>query len=180
MRYALLLALAGGAWAQQLNLSVLDKLESRARDKVFVDLDQQKLKLVSQFLSGRDAKAQQAIGVLSGVTGISVRTFEFAGRGQYTQADLEPIRSQLKTPNWSRIIEIRGTESVEVWFHMDSGKMTGLALIAGEPEELTVVNIVGPIDLNSLAKLSGSFGIPDLQSDLLGGKSSTPKKDDDE
>jgi len=31
-----------------------------------------------------------------------------------------------------------------------------------DPKELTVVNIVGPVDLSKLSKLEGNFGVPDL------------------
>ncbi len=38
----------------------------------------------------------------------------------------------------------------------------GLAIIATEPRQFTVVNIVGSIDLDKLHKLEGRFGIPKL------------------
>ena len=41
-----------------------------------------------------------------------------------------------------------------------SGKILGLAVIASEPREFTIVNIVGSIDIDKLAKLEGQFGIP--------------------
>jgi hypothetical protein len=41
--------------------------------------------------------------------------------------------------------------------------MTGLAILVSQPKELTVVNIVGSVDLNSLADLGGHFGVPKLE-----------------
>jgi hypothetical protein len=41
----------------------------------------------------------------------------------------------------------------------------GLALIASEPREITIVNIVGAIDLDKLHKLEGQFGVPKLDLD---------------
>ena len=41
-------------------------------------------------------------------------------------------------------------------------QVSGLAVLATDPKELTVVNIVGPIDLEKLTQLEGQFGIPDL------------------
>jgi hypothetical protein len=38
----------------------------------------------------------------------------------------------------------------------------GLAILAAEPKELTVVNIVGPIDIEKISALEGNFGIPKL------------------
>ena len=37
-----------------------------------------------------------------------------------------------------------------------------LWIIAAQPKELTVVNIVGSIDLDQLSKLGGQFGIPKI------------------
>ena len=36
----------------------------------------------------------------------------------------------------------------------------GLAVIASEPREFTIVNIIGSIDIDKIAKLEGQFGIP--------------------
>lgn len=38
----------------------------------------------------------------------------------------------------------------------------GVAIIAAEPKQLTIVNIVGPIDLAKLAQLQGQFGVPQV------------------
>ena len=35
-------------------------------------------------------------------------------------------------------------------------------MIASEPREFTIVNIVGSIDIDKLAKLEGQFGIPQV------------------
>jgi hypothetical protein len=41
--------------------------------------------------------------------------------------------------------------------------VTGVAIIATEPRQFTVVNIAGPVDLDSLADLSGHFNLPKLE-----------------
>jgi hypothetical protein len=43
------------------------------------------------------------------------------------------------------------------------GKANGLAIIASEPREFTIVNIVGAVDLEKLRQLEGQFGIPKLE-----------------
>jgi hypothetical protein len=53
-------------------------------------------------------------------------------------------------------------ETDEIYLRKENGKLTGVAVIAAEPKELTVVNIVGPIDLDSLAELGGHFHIPTM------------------
>ena len=45
---------------------------------------------------------------------------------------------------------------------VDGDKAQGLAIIASEPREFTIVNIVGNIDLEQLHDLEGNFGVPKL------------------
>jgi hypothetical protein len=45
---------------------------------------------------------------------------------------------------------------------VDNNQAVGLALIASEPRQFTIVNIIGAIDLDKLHKLEGQFGVPKL------------------
>ena len=184
MKFGLLLMLAASASAQRVDLSALDKLAERAKESAVVTLDEDKLRMASGFLSseGDQAKAKTLIGNLKGVY---VRTFEFDKKGAYDLKDLEPIRAQVKGAGWSQIVSVKGREeNVEVYIHSAGGTVAGLTFLAAEADELAVVNIVGPINLNDLTKLGGTFGIPKMSSGF-GPKPSTPppaapKKDDDE
>jgi hypothetical protein len=76
------------------------------------------------------------------------------------------VRSQLKAPEWSRIVGVKSSgesENIEVWVRNENGKVSGVAILASEPRQLTVVNLVGNIDLDSLADLGGHFGIPKMK-----------------
>jgi hypothetical protein len=53
-------------------------------------------------------------------------------------------------------------ENVEVFTLLNGNNIVALAIIAADPKELTVVNIVGPIDLEKLSQLEGQLGIPHL------------------
>lgn len=163
---------AGGILAQQLDLSSLDKLAANARESSNVTLDQEKLKLVSQ-LSG-NAPVQDA---LSGLNSVLVRTFEFDKPGAWSASDLEPIRQQLKGTGWSKIIEMKERdEMTEIHvFTGKGGQPEGMAVIAGERDELTVVNLVGS-NLAALSRLSGKLGIPNISSDLLGATGGKPPR----
>jgi hypothetical protein len=63
--------------------------------------------------------------------------------------------------------------NVEVYLLMNGEEIGGLAVLSSEDRELTVVNIVGPVDLEKLAKLEGQFGVPEL-----GIEKTKPKKDE--
>ena len=168
-KYALLLAVwMSAAQAQQLDLSSLDGLASRAREAQNVDLDAEKLKLASGLLG--DTEGGQAKNLVSAMQGVFVRAFEFDRTGQYSRSDVDAVRAQLKGPSWSRIVDMKDKdESVELWFHINNGKMGGMALIASEPKELTVVNIVGPLDMQALGKLMGGMGVSVNVPGLSGG-----------
>jgi hypothetical protein len=78
---------------------------------------------------------------------------------------VEAIRNQLQSPAWSRIVSARSKhegETTEVYLMTagDGGTVLGMAIINAEPKELTVVNIVGPIDIEKLSSLEGKMGIP--------------------
>jgi hypothetical protein len=51
-------------------------------------------------------------------------------------------------------------ENVNIMADVRGEKIVGLVIIAAEPREFTVVNIVGDIDIDRLSKLEGEFGIP--------------------
>ena len=51
-----------------------------------------------------------------------------------------------------------------------ASQVGGLVVVATDLKELTIVNIVGPVDLEKLSQLEGQFGVPEL-----GIESSKPK-----
>ena len=165
----IVLGFASLASAQQFQFN-LDRLAAKASDTVEVSLDGSTLQFAAKFLDSKDPDQDKVKKLIAGLTGIYVRSFEFQKTGEWTAADLEGIRNQLKTPDWSKIVGVKSNEGEtdEIYLRKENGKLTGVAVIAAEPKELTVVNIVGPIDLDSLAELGGHFHIP---------KMDTPKKD---
>jgi len=166
MRRAGLILLACGAlWAQQFKLN-LDHLGAKAKNTVDLSLNKDMLQFAGRFLSGKDPDEARVKTLISGLDGIYIKSFEFDTDGAWTQADLDQVRNQLKAPEWGRIVGIKSSEdneNVEVWVRNETGKVTGIAILATEPRGFTVVNIVGNISLDSLADLGGQFGIPRLQ-----------------
>ena len=114
-------------------------------------------------------RAGHRIGILipTGILGIHVKVFEFETEGQYSVADLEAIRAQVRNAPWNRIVVVTSKKetNVEVYLLMKGPEVGGLAVIAFGPKELAVINIVGPVDLDKLSKLEGNFGIPELEID---------------
>src|SRR5207247_10355249 len=92
-----------------------------------------------------------------------VKSLELDKECAYSDEDISAIRAQIRAAGWSRIVGVRSKrerENGEVFTRMAGDKIIGLAIISAEPKELTIVNIVGPIDLDKLSDLDGEFGIP--------------------
>lgn len=160
----------------RLQIKNLEKLSSKAAEVVDVTLDESMLKLASKFLAAeRDEDEAEVRELIKNLKGVYVKSFEFDKEGEYSQEDVEAIRSQLSAPAWSRIVGVRSKrdkENAEVYLMTegDAKNILGLAIISAEPKELTVVNIVGPINLEKLGALEGKMGIPRL--DFEKGKAS--------
>jgi len=163
---ALLVLAAHAVQAQDVTIPLnIERLSAKAVESVNVTVDGALLQLAAKFLSPSDPEQRAVKNLISNVKGVYVRSFEFAGPGQYSEADVDALRAQLKAPQWSRMVNVRSTrggENVDVFFRMDKERIAGLVLIATQPHELTIVNIVGGIDLDQLASLGGYFGIPQV------------------
>lgn len=165
---AVLLVLGASATAlaqdPRIQTSQLDALAAKASETVDVNIDESLMALTTKFLSSKDEDEKKVKELVSGLKGIYVKSFEFENEGQYTDADLESIRSQLRNPAWSRIINARSKKegSIEVYIMHAGAQISGLAVLATELKEITVINIVGPVDLDKLTQLEGEFGIPEL------------------
>jgi len=154
------------AWcADDLKIPVnLDKLAERASESVDVTLDSSTLQLASGFLSKDDPDDAQVKKLVSKLKGVYVRSFEFDKDGQYSMSDVEAIRSQLKTPNWVRIVGVKSIkgENTEVYLRKNGDQVAGLVVIDAEPRELTIVHIDGSISPEELSHLGGHLGIPEI------------------
>jgi hypothetical protein len=60
----------------------------------------------------------------------------------------------------------RTLANVDIYIMIDNNQAIGLALIASEPRQFTIVNIIGAIDLDKLHKLEGQFSVPKLDIEL--------------
>ena len=180
--FALLLiaasAVATRAQDSRLQLSSLDHLAAKASQSVDVAIDERLMRLASKVFSDQDVEEREIKKLVAGIKGIYVRSFEFENEGQYTAADVETIRTQLRGPGWTRLVNVTSKKegNLEVYLLMNGEQVGGLTVLSTDAKELAVVNIVGPVDLEKLAKLEGQFGVPEL-----GIEPAKPKaKNDDE
>ena len=171
----LLLIPAAAVHAQdaRIQLTQLEHLTAKASQTVDVNIDQRLIQMAIKFLSAEDREEAEVKKLASGLKGIYVKSFNFDTDGGYSTADLESIRTQLRSPVWSRLLNVTSKKDgiVEVYVMLNANQIGGLAVLSIDTRELTVVNIVGPVDLEKLVKLEGNFGSPEL--DIVPPKSKT-------
>jgi hypothetical protein len=152
------------AQAQRLQLDHLDRLGSQASNSVNLTLDPTLLRIAAGLLGG-NRQDNAALGMLEDLQGIYIRSFEFDRDNAYAQSDVDAVRKQLASPGWSPLVQVDSTgdrEGVQIYSWREGDASRGMAILVAEPRELTVVNIVGSIDLTRLGALQGQFGIPRL------------------
>jgi hypothetical protein len=149
-----------------LRLESLDHLASRASQTVVINIDERVLRAGAPFLKSTDPDEAKIKELLKDVKGIYVKSFVFENEGEFSDADVQAVRTQLNSPDWSKIVEARSRKedvNVEVFVKTDDAKVGGIAVIAFGSKDLTVVNIVGFVDMDKLRQMEGQFGIPDLE-----------------
>jgi nucleotidyltransferase/DNA polymerase involved in DNA repair len=168
---ALVASAALAAPAAMLNLPDFDALAAKATETVSISLDASLLGLAASFLDPGNPDDAATRELIAGLKGIYVRSYTFGQDFAYPAAQVDLVRKQLAASAWQRLVEVNSTRDhthVQIYVSVDRGVANGLAIIASEPREFTIVNIVGSIDLAKLRRLEGKFGIPKL--DLPDGK----------
>jgi Domain of unknown function (DUF4252) len=128
----------------------LDALAAKAKQKAEITLEGP---LLAQALQTVPDKIK---GAVANVTRLMVRHYEFDKPAQYSDADLEAVRKPVSS--WPRVLNVKDErESVEIYMSTGpDGRPSGFLLIAAEPKELTVVQVVGSIDLANLKEVVNS------------------------
>ena len=159
MKILLIATFSLAACAQTIDFN-LDAVAAKAKDKAEITLEGP---LLTQALQLAPEKVK---GSVANVSRLIVRHYEFEQTGQYSDADLEPVRKQVSgASGWSRVLNTKEEhESVEIYMLSQDGKPGGFLLIAAEPKELTVVHVVGSINLASLREVVNSTIHYDLKS----------------
>jgi hypothetical protein len=164
-------ALAVPAGAQtltgRLRLESLEKLAPKASETVNIEIDGILIKFAGSILSDEDADERAVKELIKGLRGVYVRSYEFKSEGQFAGADVASVREQLRAPGWSRVMDVksRGLDfgDAEIYLATAGGRVEGFALLVVEPRELTVVNIVGTLDLDKLRQLGDNLNLPHIR-----------------
>jgi hypothetical protein len=174
--------------AQELDLSFLKDLEAKAVESTNITMGKEQLDLIKSFTGGLD---KDLMSLAAGLELVQVKVMEFDKPGMFQMADMENLKNKVKSSGVVPMVSVKEKNGfTEIFLRKGEKGMRGFVILAAEDTELTIVNIVGDLDANSLAKLSGKFGIPNISmenrsSGSGSGKSKATsggsgKKDDDE
>ena len=163
----LLAAMTVNAQDARLRFDNLNYLETKARDVVEVNIDGKLLDLAKRVLVKVDDQDAKKVGqAISGLKGIYVRAYNFEKENEYNAADMDAIRSQLTSPGWEKLANVRSkknNQKIDVYTMFTGDVMSGLAVVISESKSIAIVNVIGPIDIDLLVELSGKMNIPRIE-----------------
>jgi Domain of unknown function (DUF4252) len=141
-------------------------LAARATHVTEVTLDKNMLALAAKFMAkdkddDEDDKAVKQM--IQNLKGVYVREYEFDKDHSYTAAELEGLRKYFENSDWSPMVHERTkgmAEGTDVYVKLVNGQMQGLFVLDAEARDLSLVLILGPVDIDKIGQLGGTFGIP--------------------
>lgn len=161
------LAMPAVARAAQLPLppEAEKELAARASNVTEVTLGKNMLSFAAKFMDSKDKDQANVRQLIEGLDGIYVRSYDFDKEGQYSMAEIDQLRKQFETPEWSPLVRTRQRktgETTDVLVKLVNGEPHGMFVLSVEPKELTIVLILGPIHMDDLGKLKGIGGLSAL------------------
>lgn len=152
----------------QLRIPSFPDLKEHATESVDLTLGSMPLHFVGWLMNDGDPDSAEVRKTLEGLKSVQIRSFRFSADYACPQAEIDQLRAQLSAPGWSPLVQVRkrgdqqgrNKENVDIYVALEDKKVKGLVIIACEPREFTVVNIVGRIDLDQIAGLRKTFVPP--------------------
>ncbi len=151
----------GTAQDAKLKLPEFRSLAAKATETVNISLSPWLLHMAGSFIDDKDEDSVATKRLLAGIKSIEVRSFQFASDNAYSAADIDAVRNQLA--GWSQIMQVHHrekSEDVDMYVLIEDSVTKGFALIASEPREFTIINIVGSISVEDLPKLQSHLHLP--------------------
>jgi predicted nuclease of restriction endonuclease-like RecB superfamily len=143
--------------------AVEKELAAKAIDMTEVTLGKNMLDFAAKFMKDKDD--EQARKLIQGLKGIYVRNYTFEKEGDYSMDQIKQLRAYFETSEWSPIVHSverrKGemTETTDVLVKTVNGETQGMFILSAEPKELSIVLILGPINVEDLAELHGIGGL---------------------
>jgi hypothetical protein len=153
------------ACAQDAKLKIPDfqSLSGKATESVNITLSPWLLHMAGAFIDKDDPDAAATKQMLGAIKSIQIRNYAFATDSAYSAADIDAVRQQLKGPGWSQIMQVHDrdkSEDVDMYILVENDQTKGFALVASEPRQFTIINIVGSINIDDLPRLQKQLHLP--------------------
>ena len=162
-----LTAMTANAQDAHLRFDRLSGLENKAQDVVEVNIDGKLLDLAKRVMvKVNDPNSKKVAQAISGLKGIYVRVYNFEKENEYNITDIDEIRSQLNAPGWEKLANVRSkknNQKVDVYTMFTGDQMSGVAVVVSDSKSIALVNVIGPIDIDLLAEMSGKLNIPKIE-----------------
>jgi len=153
------------AQTPQLKLPPFANLQQKATESVDITIGSLALGIMSGLMDEHDEDSAEMKQLITGLKSVQVRNYRFDSDFAYSKTDIDAVRSQLSAPVWTQLAQVhdqKKNEDVGVYVALDDHKVTGFAIVASEPREFTIINIVGAVDLDKVAALQKQLGLPDV------------------
>lgn len=153
-------ALSAPAWAlngAKVNVD-LPELKAEADEVVEVNLDGEHLERGSKLLAIRQGVSGSVKGLLGGLKGIYRRTYRFAAGRSYEEQPVADLKEKMSGEGWAPLLNVEDKgkkEAVTVYSYSKADGGSGVTVVSQDPSEVTVVNIVGDVDIETLIE----FGV---------------------
>jgi hypothetical protein len=161
----LLLPAFAAAEDARLKLPEFRSLAGKATESVNISLSPWLLHMAGAFIDDKDEDGAVTKHLLAGIKAIEIRSYQFADENAYSASDIDAVRSQLTAPGWSQIMQVHHrekSEDVDMYVLIQNDETKGFALIARQPREFTIINIVGSIRMEDLPKLQSHLHLQKL------------------
>jgi hypothetical protein len=139
----------------------LATLGQTATSRTEFTLDHSMLVLASKL----DKNNQDLRKVIAGVNGVSVHSFRFPAAVSCDPATMELISQQYREAGWQHLLSKHKSDAgltTDLWVHMDQTAIRDVAVLLVGARQLSFVSVSGSITPLDLLRLSGHFGIPQM------------------
>jgi hypothetical protein len=174
-------ALTAPAGASDARLKLeIGELGARAKEAVNLAVDKNTLDWAAKAIAEKGGNEAELRQLMTELDGIYVQVLEFDKETLPAWSEIQEatkgVLAKLDGPGWSPIISVTergkdGDEVVRISLFTDAaGKPGGLAVFVLERSEVVLVNVVGPVKLEQLARIGAALGKPDMFGPLAGAK----------
>jgi hypothetical protein len=165
----------------------LGNLASRAKENVNISIDKSTMDWALQGLNSKGADAEQIRGLMKDLEAITVQSLKFekekAPAWDEIMEAAKGVLQQIDGPQWKSLVSVTGKEAsgpqiVRVSLFKDAaGEMGGMAVLAIQPTEVTLVNIAGKIKLDQMEAIGKALGKPGMFGPLGSAKKEPQSKE---